>query len=80
MTKPKQAHAELEKRVAERTAQLVQAHSRLRQQITERALAQQELKAQKDSLQTVLDTNPNLIFVEDREGKITLANQAYADF
>lgn len=75
-----QAHAELEKRVAERTAELAQANTRLRQEIAERTLAQQELKAQKDFLQTVLDTNPNLIFVKDREGKITLANQAYADF
>ena len=48
--------------------------------ITERKLAQEALKAQKEFLQTVLDSNPNMIFVKDKEGKIVLANQRYADF
>jgi PAS domain S-box-containing protein len=48
--------------------------------ITERKQAEEALKAQKDLLQTVLDTNPNLIWVKDRENKVVLANQALADF
>jgi PAS domain S-box-containing protein len=48
--------------------------------ITERKQAEEALKAQKDLLQTVLDTNPNLIWVTDRENKVVLANQAVADF
>lgn len=74
------AHDELEKRVAERTAELVQANTRLQQEIAERKQAQEELKAQKGFLQTVIDTNPNIIFVKDIEGKYVLVNQAFADF
>ena len=47
--------------------------------ITERKLAQEKIKAQHEFLQTVLDSNPNLIFVKDREGKIVLGNLAFAD-
>jgi PAS domain S-box-containing protein len=74
------AHDQLEKQVAERTALLQQANTLLLQEITEHKQAQKELKAQKDFLQTVLDTNPNLIWVKDREDRIVLANQALADF
>jgi PAS domain S-box-containing protein len=74
------AHDELEKRVAERTAELVQANTLLQQEIAERKQAQEELKAQKGFLQTVIDTNPNIIFVKDIEGKYVLVNQAFADF
>lgn len=74
------AHDELEKRVAERTAELVQANTLLQQEIAERKQAQEELKAQKGFLQTIIDTNPNIIFVKDREGKYVLINQAFADF
>lgn len=48
--------------------------------ITERQLAQKVLEAQKDFLQSVLDTNPNLIFVKDRQGRYVLVNQAFANF
>jgi PAS domain-containing protein len=48
--------------------------------LTESIQAQEALKAQKEFLQTVLDTNPNLIWVKDREDRIVLANQALADF
>jgi PAS domain S-box-containing protein len=75
-----QAHDELEKRVAERTAELAQANARLQQEIAERKQVQKALKAQKDFLTTLIDTNPNRIFVKDTQGKLVLANQAYADF
>ncbi|HBB32250.1 MAG TPA: hypothetical protein DDZ80_21810 [Cyanobacteria bacterium UBA8803] len=48
--------------------------------ITERKLAQETLQAQRDLLQTVLDTNPNLIFVKDLDSKLVLVNQAFTDF
>ena len=48
--------------------------------ITEQKLTQQKLQAQHQFLQTVIDSNPNLIFVKDREGKLVLGNQAFADF
>jgi len=48
--------------------------------ITERQQAQEALQAQKDFLQTVIDANPNAIYVKDQEGRYLLANQACADF
>lgn len=74
------AYDELEKRVTERTAELTQANQLLKQEIAERKLAQEALSAQKEFLQTVIDTNPNQIFVKDRDGKYVLVNQAFAEF
>jgi PAS domain S-box-containing protein len=54
----RRAHDELERQVAERTAELASANDFLRQ---------------------VINTNPNLIFAKDREGRFTLVNQAVAD-
>ncbi len=48
--------------------------------ITKRKQAESALKANHEFLQTVLDTNPNLIWVKDREDRVVLANQALADF
>ncbi|HEY9669785.1 MAG TPA: PAS domain S-box protein [Coleofasciculaceae cyanobacterium] len=75
-----QAHEELEQRVTQRTAELERANALLRQEIAERKQVEEELKAQKDFLQTVLDTAPNMIWVKDREDRIVLANRASADF
>ncbi|MBD1808162.1 PAS domain S-box protein [Microcoleus sp. FACHB-SPT15] len=75
-----QARDQLEQRVAERTAELEQANIRLQQEIAERSAVQEALKSQQEFLRAVLDINPNIIFVKNREGKYTLANQAYADF
>ena len=41
--------------------------------------AQRDLKAQRDMLRLVIDTNPNLIFVKDGNGRFILANRAVAD-
>lgn len=37
-----------------------------------------ELKAQRDFLRKVIDTNPHFIFAKDREGRFVLANEAFA--
>ncbi len=74
------AHAELEKRVTERTLELAQANTRLKQEIAERCQVQEALQAQRNFFQTVIDTNPNSIFVKDRDDKFVLTNQAFADF
>ncbi len=44
----------------------------------ERARADRELRAQREFLRTIIDSDPNLIFVKDREGRFTLANEAVA--
>ncbi|MBD3885573.1 PAS domain S-box protein [Phormidium tenue FACHB-886] len=46
--------------------------------ITDRKQAEAELQAQQQFLRQVIDSNPNLIFVKDWEGRFTLANQALA--
>jgi PAS domain S-box-containing protein len=47
--------------------------------ITERKRAEEALKEQQEFLRQVLDTNPNLVFVKDWDGKFTLVNKAVAD-
>ena len=47
--------------------------------VTERKQAKEALKEQQEFLRLVIDTNPNLIFVKDWDGKFTFANKAVAD-
>ncbi len=47
--------------------------------ISDRKQAEQGLRIQQEFLGNVIDTNPNLIFVKDWEGRFKLANQALAD-
>ena len=44
-----------------------------------RKQAEEELRRQQEFLRNVIDTNPNLIWVKDWEGRFTLVNQALAD-
>ena len=47
--------------------------------ISERERAEHALSAQHAFLRKVIDTDPNLVFAKDWEGRFTLANQAVAD-
>jgi PAS domain S-box-containing protein len=47
--------------------------------ITKRKKAEEALQQSQEFLRNVLDTNPNLIFVRDLDGRFTLVNQAVAD-
>lgn len=47
--------------------------------ITERKQAEEMLWRQKNFIRQVIDTDPNLIFVKDAEGRFLLVNQAMAD-
>lgn len=47
--------------------------------ITDRKHAEEAVKQQQEFLRTVLDTNPNMIFVKDWEGKFLLVNKAGAE-
>lgn len=48
--------------------------------ITDRKRAEEKLRQQQELLRTVIDTNPNLIFIKDWDGRYVLANQAMAEF
>jgi PAS domain S-box-containing protein len=47
--------------------------------ITDRKQAEATLREQQEFLRQVIDSNPNLVFVKDWDGKFTLANQALAE-
>ena len=49
------------------------------QDITEHKHAEKKTQWSESFLRQVIDINPNLIFVKDREGRFTLANKAVAD-
>lgn len=48
--------------------------------VTERRKAEEERRMSHDFIRDIIDTNPNLIFSKDREGRFTLVNKAAADF
>lgn len=56
------------------------AEQRLQAALREREQAEENLKQQQAFLQTVIDTDPNLIFVKDQTGHYLLANKAIADY
>ena len=47
--------------------------------VTERKRAEQKTQRSEALLRQVIDTDPNFIFIKDRAGRFTLANQALAD-
>ncbi|HWA05343.1 MAG TPA: PAS domain S-box protein [Ignavibacteria bacterium] len=47
--------------------------------VTERIKAEEQLRAQREYLRTVIDTDPNFVFAKDWDGKFTLVNKAVAD-
>jgi two-component system, cell cycle sensor histidine kinase and response regulator CckA len=69
----------LETRVARRTEDLECVNEELRIEVDERDRAEQALREQTAFLRQVIDTNPQLVFVKDWDGRFTLANQAVAD-
>ncbi|WP_009630921.1 ATP-binding protein [Synechocystis sp. PCC 7509] len=73
----KQAHDELESRVAQRTAQLNEVNKELRNEIVERQRVEQALRASEQQLQAILDNSTALISVKNTQGQYILVNQWY---
>ena len=73
----RQAHDELETRVAERTAELSKVNKQLRCQIVERQQVEQALRKSEERLQAILDNSTALIYVKDTQGRYLLVNQWY---
>jgi PAS domain S-box-containing protein len=48
--------------------------------ITERRKSEEDMRYQKRFVRQVIDTDPNLIYVKDEEGRFLFVNQALADF
>jgi PAS domain S-box-containing protein len=74
------AQEELKNRIHTRTLRLEKANQDLEQEIRKRELTQNALDGQQELLHQVLDTNPTLIYVRDRNGRYTLINEAAARF
>jgi PAS domain S-box-containing protein len=75
-----EAQNDLKKHIHTRTLRLEKANQNLELETRQKENAQIALENQKDILQQVLDTNPTLIYVRDREGRYTLVNEAAAKF
>jgi len=70
----RQAHEELEQRVAERTAELSTANELLKQEITDHGLAEQALQLERDKLKLILDTINDGVHIVNRCYQIEYVN------
>ncbi|MCD6460731.1 cache domain-containing protein [bacterium] len=76
----KQAHACLEEKVKQRTYELNITNEQLKQEITERKLAQDTINEQYNFLMILMNTIPTPIFYSNNQGKYLGCNKAFADF
>jgi len=68
---------ELERRVEERSQDLEAANRELRQEIARRERVEEDLRQQKELLQTVFDRMPAMLCVVDKNKRITMVNQEW---
>ncbi len=69
----RKAHDDLETKIKQRTANL-------EKEIHDRKIAEQRLVEKERFIRAIIDIDPNMIFVKDRQGRFTLVNQAVCDF
>jgi PAS domain S-box-containing protein len=72
-------NAELEARVAERTAQLEAANRSLLQEGCERQRAEETIRSAQHLLQAIVDNSMAVIYVKDLAGRYLLVNRRYED-
>lgn len=75
----RRVNEELEDRVVTRTEELEGVNQELRIENEERGYAEAQVRSQKDFLRKVVDTNPQLVFIKDWNGRFVLANQRVAE-
>jgi len=71
-----EAHAKLELRVKERTAELSKANEHLKKEITERKRAEERLEASEGNLRKVIVGSPDSILIVDKNGIVCFVNPA----
>lgn len=76
----RQMNLSLEEKVRERTVELEWLNNKLQKEVSFRKVAEKAIEQQKDFLRLLIDMNPNLIFVKDKEGRFILVNEAFARF
>ncbi len=72
-----ESHAELERRVAERTAELTQTNLALQEQINERQRAEEALLLERNLLRTLIDNLPDFVYTKDRQHRFMVSNAAH---
>ncbi|MBI5248504.1 MAG: sigma 54-interacting transcriptional regulator [Desulfomonile tiedjei] len=77
--KLRQAHDELEKRVAQRTAELESSNRRLRREIEERTQIQESLAVTESRLSAIFETARDCIFLKDESLRYVLVNPCMAN-
>jgi PAS domain S-box-containing protein len=72
------AKEDLERRIEERTAELVAANDRLRREIDERGRAEKELRFQKTNLENLIDSAPEAIALLNRDDRVVRINREFS--
>jgi PAS domain S-box-containing protein len=73
------AHDELERRVEERTLELVKANNELKREIEERKRAEKEAFYEQDLMQTLLDNIPDYVYFKDKNRRFVRASNFFCD-
>ena len=75
----RRAYAEVERRVMERTAELVRANEALEEQIRVRRHAEEALQRSEAQLRDILDNSTTVVFLKDLTGRYMLTNRRFED-
>ena len=78
MSEQKQAASELDRRVAQRTAELAAANEELRKEIADRKRAEDDLRSSEEKHRLVVETANDAVLSMDDKGAIQFANPATA--
>jgi PAS domain S-box-containing protein len=76
----RQAYAELELRVQERTAELVKANESLRHEIVERKRVERALRETKRKFRALAETVPEIVFTVCPDGRVDYTNPRFQEF
>ena len=66
----------LERRIADRTADLITANEQLQAEIDQRQQVEKQLESEQQLLKTLIETIPDAIYVKDRNSRFIMANAA----
>lgn len=75
----REAHSELESRIAERTNELVRANRALQAEVSERKQAEERVRISQKRFQSLYNDTPSMFFSLGSDGRIVSANQFGAD-
>jgi diguanylate cyclase (GGDEF)-like protein/PAS domain S-box-containing protein len=75
----REAHSKLESRIAERTNELVQANRALQTEVTERKLAEEQVRISQERYRALYNDTPSMFFSLGSDDRIMSANRFGAD-